>query len=150
MSDQPLALQLLDEDHALVHRLLGEMRGRADWTDVRTELCEALERHLRVEETVFYPALARLEMLASFVARMYDQHARLREALQELSTVNAGDDAAMRDAAKRLAALFDAHIAEEEKRAFKYAIEHLANELDALAVELEHCRNAAGGAYGVG
>jgi hypothetical protein len=46
--------------------------------------------------------------------------------------------------------LVDAHVQEEETRAFAYAVQHLAGELESLAVEMEHRRECERGAYGVG
>jgi len=146
-----LALQMLHDEHAEVDRILGELAaGNGDLERARHLVCQELERHMRVEEQVFYPALERLEMLASFVARMRDQHARLREQIHSLAEVDLHDPAVRTSAVSHLNELLDAHIEEEEGRGFAYALEHLGGELDAIAVEMEHCREAVRGAYGVG
>ena len=146
-----IALDLLKEEHEHVDRLLGELSAHTgDLDQVRRTLSEELDRHMQLEEQVFYPALERLEMLASFVARLRDQHARMREALQSLCAADLGDRDGFSAAVAHLNSLFDAHVVEEQGRAFPYAREHLADELDSIAVEMEHCRDALRGAFGVG
>jgi hemerythrin-like domain-containing protein len=112
-------------------------------------LDDSLRRHMNVEEAVFYPALARIEMLASFVEHMREQHQVIRDALEALDQVAPGDPH-FEAAARRLNEALDAHVQEEESRGFAYAAEHLAGELDALAVEMEDRRECERGAYGVG
>ncbi len=148
---QPLALRLLHEEHECVDRLLGQMMAQeGDLDQARQSLQDALMRHMSVEESIFYSALERLEMLASFVARLRDQHARLRQALADLVACDLADRARFSAAVTHLDGLYDEHVEDEEGRGFAYAMEHLASELDALAVEMEHCRSAARGASGVG
>jgi hemerythrin-like domain-containing protein len=146
-----IALELLKDEHAHVDRLLGELAAHSgDLELTRRTLSDELDRHMRLEEQVFYPALERLETLASFVARLRDQHARMREAMQFLLTADVGDRDGFAAAVAHLNALFDAHVVEEQGRAFAYAREHLGDELDGIAVEMEHCREALRGAFGVG
>jgi iron-sulfur cluster repair protein YtfE (RIC family) len=150
LHERSVAFQLLHAEHEQVDRLLGEVQARAgDLDRSRRLLAEALLQHMAVEEEVFYPALARIEMLSSFVERMRTQHGRIREALDALAALPS-NDARYEDAARRLNELVDMHVQEEETRAFAYAAEHLAGELEALAVEMEHRRECERGAYGVG
>jgi aromatic ring hydroxylase len=88
-------------------------------------------------------------MLASFVDHLRDQHSVIRQYLQELRETPAQHDA-FPQVVHRLDEAFDLHVDEEESRAFAYATEHLAGELDALAVEMEHQQDSLRGAYGVG
>jgi len=151
VSQAPIALRMLHEEHEHVDRLLGQLMAQdGDLDDARRALHDQLLRHMTAEEQVFYPALERLEMLASFVSRLRDQHARLRESLGELVACDISDRSRFRAVILHLNRLFDEHIDDEEGRGFAYAVEHLATELDALAVELEHGRTEARGAFGVG
>jgi len=146
-----VALELLTQEHEFVDRLLGELSAHAgDVEQVRRTLSEGLNHHMQLEEQVFYPALERVEMLASFVARLRDQHARMREAMQRLCATEVGDRERFAAEVAHLNALFDSHVEEEHGRAFAYAREHLRDELDGIAVEMEHCRDALRGAFGVG
>jgi hemerythrin-like domain-containing protein len=148
--ERPLALEVLHREHEAIDRLLGDLLAPArDPAHTRRMLDESLRQHMRVEEGVFYPALARLEMLESFIQRMRTQHQLIREALDLLATTQPGS-AAFEDAARRLNELVDAHVQEEESRAFAYSAEHLGAELGALAIELEHRRECERGAFGVG
>jgi len=143
VQSQYIALELLKNEHEDVDRLLGELSAQTgDLEQVRRTLAEELDRHMRLEEQVFYPALERLEMLASFVARLRDQHARMREAMQLLCAADLDDRDGFAAAVAHLNTLFDAHVEEEQGRAFAYAREHLRDELDGIAVEMEHCRDA--------
>lgn len=146
----PLALQLLARQHIDIDGLLGKLAARAgDGSSERRLLCEALEQHMTLEEKVFYPALGRLEALASFVQRMHDQHRVIRECLQQLLDTELQADTFDR-AVSTLNEAVDLHVQDEEQRAFDYAVEHLAAELDGLAVEMEAQREAEQGAFGVG
>jgi hemerythrin-like domain-containing protein len=150
LHQRSIAFELLHRDHEEADRLLGELQaGQGDLERARRILDETLRHHMRVEETVFYPALARVEMLGSFVERMRTQHQFIREALDALDATDLGD-AGFADAVRRLNEAVDRHVQEEEARAFAYAAEHLAGELEAMAVEMQHRRECERGAYGVG
>lgn len=146
----PLALDLLARQHEEVDVLLGELAAReGDLLRARRLLCQALEQHMGIEEKVFYPALARNEAIGSFVDRLHDQHRVIRESMHALLDTDV--DAEQFDAAVRmLNEAVDLHVQDEEARGFDYAIEHLAGELDGIAVEMEAQREAARGAFGVG
>jgi hemerythrin-like domain-containing protein len=149
--ERSIAFEFLHREHEEVDRLLGELLMRqGDLERARRMLDESLRRHMAVEEAVFYPALARLEMLGSFVERMHTQHDLIREALDALNGIGFDDDPRFQDAARRVNELVDAHVQEEETRAFAYAVQHLAGELESIAVEMEHRRECERGAYGVG
>lgn len=145
-----LALRFLQREHEEIDVLLGElMAGTGDLVRARRLVCERLEQHMTVEEKVFYPALARMEMLGAFIDRMHDQHRVVRECLEALREVEPGQ-AGFAAAVRRLDDAVDRHIQDEEQRGFAYAAEHLAGELDTLAVEMEAQRDAQRGAFGVG
>jgi hypothetical protein len=148
--ERSVTFEFLHREHEEADRLLGELLAReGDLERARRLLDDSLRKHMTVEEAVFYPALGRLEMLAAFVERMHAQHGRIREALDALNAA-APDDPRFDDAARRLNELLDAHVQEEESRGFEYAAQHLAGELEAIAVEMEHRRECERGAYGVG
>lgn len=149
--ERPIALQLLLQEHELIGRLLGRLLAREeDFEHERQVLIEELERHMRLEEQVFYPALGRMEVLASFVQSLHDQHARIRLAVLQLAQAAVTDQAAFMRAAERVNELVTMHMVEEQDRAFTYAEAYLFRELDAMAVEMEDCREALRGAFGVG
>jgi len=148
--ERSIAFEFLHREHEESDRLLGELLMRqGDLERARRMLDDSLRRHMAVEEAVFYPALARLEMLGSFVERMHTQHGLIREALDALNGIGP-DDPRFQDAAQRVNELVDTHVQEEETRAFAYAVQHLAGELESIAVEMEHRRECERGAYGVG
>jgi hypothetical protein len=150
LHERSVAFALLHREHEEADRLLGELQaGEGDLDRARRMLDEALRHHMNVEEAVFYPALARIEMLGAFVELLHMQHGVIREALVALGSVDPGD-ARFADAVRRLDEAVDQHVQDEETRAFAYAAEHLAGELEGLAVEMEHRRECERGAYGVG
>lgn len=133
----PLALDLLARQHDDIDVMLGEIAaGAGDLPRARRLLCQALEQHMTIEEKVFYPALGCIEALESFVSRMHDQHRVIRETLRALLELDPRTDG-FGQAVSMLNEAVDLHVQDEEQRAFDYAIEYLAGELDALAVEME-------------
>lgn len=151
MPDLPLALQLLQDEHASVQRLLASLRTHeGDATQIRRELCEELGRHMRLEEKIFYPTLARVKAQAPLVERLSAQHDAMRVAIGELMSLDPRETQRLDQLAGELHDLLEAHLREEEGAGFRAARSALAGELDALAVELEHCREALRGAFGVG
>lgn len=146
----PLALEFLARQHDEADVLLGELAaGEGDLPRARRLLCKTLEQHMAMEEKVFYPALARVEMLASFVSRLHDQHRVIRECMDSLLETEI-DAESFQPAVRMLNEAVDLHVQDEEGRGFDYAAEHLAGELDALAVEMEAQHEAEKGAFGVG
>lgn len=145
----PLALAVLAREHDEIEQAFERMeraRDNSERSSARTALTEAVERHLALEESVFYPALERAEGLAPLRRRGEAEHAELRAALATL-----GDDSAADEGALRLARLvFDRHRRGEEDEVFPLAERLLGDALVALAVELEQQREAEKGAYGVG
>ncbi|MCW5621914.1 MAG: hemerythrin domain-containing protein [Burkholderiales bacterium] len=149
--ERPIALQLLRQEQELIGRLLDRLLvPEGDLEHERQVLIEELERHMRLEEQVFYPALGRMEVLTSFVQSLHDQHARIRLAVLQLAQAAVTDKTAFVRAAEQVNELVTMHVLEEQNRAFTYAEEYLTSELDAIAVELEDCREALRGAFGVG
>jgi hypothetical protein len=149
-SRRSIAFELLKRDHREVDALLGELADEsADRDRARRMASEALRTHMAMEEAVFYAALDNVGALHSFVERMRSQHRLIEEALDAVCRERIGTPA-FAQALQRLHRLVDEHVEEEEMRAFAYAAEHLAGELEALAVEMEHRRQCERGAYGVG
>jgi len=151
MPDLPLALQLLQDEHASVQRLLASLRTHeGDATQIRQQLCGELDHHMRLEEQVFYPALARVKAQAPLVERLRTQHDAMRAAMGELMALDPREAQRLDQSVRKLHDLLEAHLREEEDAGFLGARSALDGELDALAVELEHCREALRGAFGVG
>jgi hypothetical protein len=145
-----IAFELLERDHREVDALLGELADEnADRDRARRMAAEALRAHMAMEEAVFYAALDNVGAVHSFVERMRAQHGRIRETLDTVCGQPIGSPG-FAQSVERLDRLVDEHVEEEEMRAFAYAAEYLAGELEALAVEMEHRRQCERGALGVG
>ena len=149
---ESVLFKLVRKDHDDVRELLdATAKGiRSDDRErSRTAFAEALEQHMAAEERVLYPALARIPALRGFIDRMRAQHESLRDGLATLAGLPASDpdfDGALDEVRHTLAE----HVNEEENALFTHAVEHLAGELEQLAVELEAVRQEEHGSYGVG
>lgn len=80
---------------------------------------------------------------------MLGQHEAIRDALASLNAMSA-DSLDVPLAAKEVARALKRHVTDEENALFEHAAEHLAGELESLAVEIEAARREEQGAYGVG
>lgn len=146
--DLPLALAILEREHADIDQAFERLENAgsaAERESARTSLAAAVERHLALEEAVFYPALDRAEGLASMRRRGEGEHAELREAMASL-----GDESADNGGVRLARRVFERHRRGEEDEVFPLVQRSLADGLPALALELEQQREAERGAYGVG
>jgi hypothetical protein len=145
----PLALAILIREHEEIDRAFDRLEhagSAAERERARTQLTEAVERHLTLEEAVFYPALDREASLSPMRRRGEAEHAELRDAMTQVGVESAGNNGAVRLA--RL--VFERHRRGEEEEVFPLVQRRLVDALPALAVELEQQREAEKGAYGVG
>jgi hemerythrin superfamily protein len=80
------ALELLQQDHRTVKELLhmatesdDPKKQRQLFREIRTEL----ETHTRLEETIFYPAMAEHEELKEMVLESIEEHKRVKTLLRD-------------------------------------------------------------------
>lgn len=146
--DHPLALALLLREHDEIERAFDDVENAVgpQREHARALLLEAIDRHLALEETVFYPALERTEDLAPMRRRSEQEHDELRAALAPLRN----DGEAQADALRSARLVFHRHRRGEEEAVFPLVQRKLGELLPELALELEQQREAGKGAYGVG
>lgn len=146
--ERPLALAILVREHDEIARAFEclEKAEGADRAQMRASLLEAVDRHLALEESVFYPALDRGEGLDTMRRRSEQEHDELRNALRSLRGDGDPDTGAIQLA--RL--VFERHRRGEEEEVFPLVERTLDEALPELAIELEQQREAENGAYGVG
>jgi hemerythrin-like domain-containing protein len=144
----PLALAILKREHEEIDRAFERLEravAAAERESARTRLAEAVERHLALEEAVFYPALDREPGLAPMRRRGEAEHEELRAAMAQL-----GDESGNTGAVRLARLVFERHRRGEEDEVFPLVQRRLGEGLPALAVELEQQREAEKGAFGVG
>jgi iron-sulfur cluster repair protein YtfE (RIC family) len=114
------ALELLKIDHQRASSLFKQIENtddrRLQW-HLFLELREELRTHSQLEETVFYPFLARFAQLERLIERSFRDHAELSEeldAIQQLGHVTADALFRLRD----LHETVESHVSEEENELF--------------------------------
>jgi hemerythrin superfamily protein len=114
------ALDLLRADHMKVERLAVELRLLKDpkrRTALLGRMRTELDRHMRLEEEIFYPACERFEPLRYLAEHAHTDHQLVKNALRDL--------AVMEPSSKRFSSLvttvikqLEHHVHEEEDRLF--------------------------------
>jgi hemerythrin superfamily protein len=141
------ATRLLKKDHNAVKRLFAEFRrlpARAHRK--RQELVERIageiERHTRIEEELFYPAVGELAAARDIVAEAHDDHEAVRTLLADVLALDPMD-AALSAHVDELRELVLAHASEEELEMFPFAarlgddrLERIGSAMEARKQEL--------------
>lgn len=138
------ALELLQQDHKTVKELLRTAKETDDskkqrqlFREIRTEL----ETHARLEETIFYPAMAQHEELKEMVLESIEEHKQVKTLLRDMGRLSSSKSSSEKFKAK-LKVLNDnvEHHAEEEEEGKMFPqIRKLVDraELEQLGGELE-------------
>ena len=142
------ALELLQQDHKTVKELLraatetdDSKKQRQLFRDIRTEL----ETHARLEETIFYPAMAEHEELKEMVLESIEEHKQVKTLLRDMGRLSSSKSCSEKFKAK-LKVLNDnvEHHAEEEEEGKMFPqVRKLVDraELEQLGEELENAKN---------
>jgi uncharacterized membrane protein len=138
------ATQLLGEDHRNLEALyerLGRAEHPGDRAELGGDLCRDLEIHARLEEYLFYPALAQEGGEAALVGAFGQDHREIKElisawrlALWEPGGPNAGSDLLL----TRIMAKTRDHVAQEEAQAFPLMKANPARDEELGAVLARH------------
>jgi iron-sulfur cluster repair protein YtfE (RIC family) len=119
------AITLLKKQHREVEALFKKIEKAADGEtrrELMQQLAKRLERHTRIEEEIFYPAVRAIESkkAAEMIDEAYEEHHVVKLVLAELPKV---DPEGERFEAKMtvLEELIEHHVGEEEKEMFKLA-----------------------------
>ena len=133
------AFELLKADHKTVSGLFDELEaatGKAKlsvFAQIKTEL----ELHTHIEETIFYPALEKLEETHDLILEAYEEHKMVKTLLAKLSRARTANDE-WQAQAKVLQENVDHHVDEEENELFDKAEDALGNEeIEALGQRME-------------
>jgi len=135
------ALELLKTDHKKVKDLFEKADGNNNekqqkqiFEQIKTEL----ETHAHIEETVFYPALAKNEELKDMVLESLEEHKQVKTLLREMENLVA-DSEKFEPKLKVLMENIEHHAVEEEEEKMFPKIRKLMNAaaLEQLGQELE-------------
>ena len=135
------ALELLKTDHKKVKELFKKAEGNKNkkqqkqlFEQIKTEL----ETHTHIEETVFYPAVAKNEELKDMVLESLEEHKEVKTLLREMENLTS-DSAKFEPKLKVLMENVEHHAVEEEEGKMFPKVRNLMNAaaLEQLGKELE-------------
>jgi hemerythrin superfamily protein len=137
-------LELLKQDHKNVKELFEQGRQTEDkqqqkkvFKQIKTEL----ETHTRIEESIFYPAMAEHDKLTDMVLEFLEEHRQVKTLLREMSRLSPGSEKFK----PKFKVLMDdvVHHAEEEEGKMFPKIREVINDakLQQLGEELEAAKH---------
>lgn len=135
------ALELLKTDHKKVKELFKKAEGSKNEKQQKQlfeQIKAELETHTHIEETVFYPAIAKNEELKGMVLESLEEHKQVKTLLREMENLTA-DSEKFEPKLKVLMENIEHHAVEEEEEKMFPKIRKLMNAaaLDQLGQELE-------------
>lgn len=135
------ALELLRTDHQTVKELFEKAEGNNNekqqkqlFERIKTEL----ETHTHIEETVFYPAVEKIDELKDMVLESLEEHKQVKTLLREMENLS-NDSEKFEPKLKVLMENVEHHAVEEEERKMFPKLRKFMNneELEQLGRELE-------------
>jgi len=134
------ALELLKTDHKNVKALFEKAEGNANPKQQKQlfeQIKSELETHTHIEETVFYPAIAKNEELKDMVLESLEEHKQVKTLLREMESLS-GDSEKFEPKLKVLMENVEHHAVEEEEGKMFRKIRKLMNaeSLEKLGQEL--------------
>ena len=138
--------KILEEDHREAESLFAQIREewRQQSADLVTELANALRLHMQVEETIVYPAIAKLiDGGAGIVGEAASEHQAARRALADVEKLSP-DEPGFDDALETLEADISHHVEEEEDEVFpEFRASASSAELEELGDRVVAAKSAA-------
>jgi hemerythrin superfamily protein len=89
------ALELLKQDHERVKELFERGRQTEDkkqQKQIFKQIKSELEAHTRIEETIFYPAMAEHEELKEMVLEAIEEHKQVKTMLREMAKLSSNSE----------------------------------------------------------
>ena len=139
------ALELLKKDHDTVKELFEKAEGNNNekqqkrlFEQIKTEL----ETHTHIEETVFYPAVAKIDELKDMVLESLEEHKQVKTLLREMENLTE-DSEKFEPKLKVLMENVEHHAEEEEEGKMFPKVRKLMDTqtLEQLGEELEAAKN---------
>ena len=129
MAGEMDALSLLKKDHELVKSLMNEMDKEEDEEQLSSmfeQLCDELGIHERIEEEIFYPALAKHPKAKKDVLEGFEEHHLVDEIVAEMDVET--NDEKWKAKFTVMKENVEHHIKDEEEKLFPKAEELLGPE----------------------
>jgi hemerythrin superfamily protein len=139
------AVELLKQDHQKVKQLLTEAKETEDRKEQRQlfkEIKNELDTHARIEESIFYPAVAGHEELKETILESIEEHKQVKTLLREMSRLGSTSEK-FKAKLKVLADNVEHHAEEEEEQVLFPKVRKLMNssQLEELGEELEAAKH---------
>lgn len=134
--------ELLKRDHRQAEKLMTQIVDGEQ--DRREELFEsvqgALEKHMQLEEKVFYPEVKKVSELKELAADALDEHEKTKKFLSELAGMNMTSKGWMKTFTEMQEGVLH-HVQDEEKKVFpgctKYMNPQLLQQIGEKATEMK-------------
>jgi iron-sulfur cluster repair protein YtfE (RIC family) len=84
-------LDMLRSDHMKVESMLIQLRISRDGihrTKLLRTIRQDLDKHMRIEEEIFYPACERIQKIHGLVEHSYEEHQKAKQMLKDLSNMD--------------------------------------------------------------
>jgi hemerythrin superfamily protein len=139
------AFTLLKTDHKKVAELLEKLdstteRGVKTREDLFTKLKTELDAHARIEETIFYPALAKADETRDITLEAFEEHRLVKQLLSELQSLGK-DEEKWTAKFTVLKENIEHHVGEEEGEMFTKARKLLSEkDAEALGMRMERAK----------
>src|SRR5258705_12547963 len=139
------ALELLKTDHQQVKELFKKAEGNKNEKQQKQlfdQIKAELETHAHIEETIFYPAVAKNEDLKDIVLEALEEHKQVKTLLREMENLTSDSEKFERKL-KVLMENVEHHAEEEEEGKMFPKVRKLMNaeKLERLGQELEAAKN---------
>jgi hemerythrin-like domain-containing protein len=139
------AFTLLKADHKKVAGILEKLdstteRGVKTREELFTQLKTELDVHTRIEETIFYPALAEADETRDITLEAFEEHRLVKQLLSELESMPK-DDEQWTAKFTVLKENVEHHVEEEEGEMFAKARKVLGEEAETLGTRMEKAKN---------
>jgi iron-sulfur cluster repair protein YtfE (RIC family) len=144
-----LATEILTQEHRealdLISRLEGAGAGATGSYDgILKKLEAALLLHMREEEEIYYPAVAKNEEFSDLLSYSIPEHETVREYLTQLDGL-APSDETFQDVLGDLRSAIEDHAENEEDEVFPKSIEVLGEDrIEELGDEIQQLKDTAG------
>jgi iron-sulfur cluster repair protein YtfE (RIC family) len=138
------AFTLLKADHKKVAGILEKLdstteRGVKTREELFTQLKTELDVHARIEETIFYPALAEADETRDITLEAFEEHRLVKQLLSELESMPK-DDEQWTAKFTVLKENVEHHVEEEEGEMFPKARKVLGEEAETLGTRMESAK----------
>ena len=139
------ALELLKTDHKTVKELFEKVEASGNDKQQKKlfeQIKEELETHTHIEETVFYPAVTKIDELKDMVLESLEEHKQVKTLLREIENL-AEDSEKFEPKLKVLMENVEHHAVEEEEEKMFPKLRKLMSteELEQLGHELEMAKD---------